>query len=64
MPIKPKYIKQLGGVLLDRYPESFDTDFDSNKQTVASLTNVESKTVRNRVAGYITRKLADQFESA
>ena len=64
MPIKPKYIKQLGGVLLDRYPESFDTDFDSNKETVASLTNVESKTVRNRVAGYITRKLADRVESA
>ena len=64
MPIKPKYIKQLGGVLLDRYTESFDTDFDINKQTVASLTNVESKTVRNRVAGYITRKLADQVESA
>ncbi|MDR9412439.1 MAG: 30S ribosomal protein S17e [Haloquadratum sp.] len=64
MPIKPKYIKQIGGVLLDRYPDSFDTDFDRNKETVTSLTNVESKTVRNRVAGYITRKLADQVESA
>ena len=56
MAIKPKYIKQLGNVLLERYPDSFNTDFETNKESVTTLTNVESKGVRNRIAGYITRK--------
>ena len=56
MAIKPKYIKQLGNVLLERYPDSFNTDFETNKESVTALTTVESKGVRNRIAGYITRK--------
>ncbi|MFB6284480.1 MAG: 30S ribosomal protein S17e [Halobacteria archaeon] len=55
MPIKPAYIKKIGKELLDRYPEVFTGDFESNKEKVNQLTNVESKTVRNRIAGYITR---------
>ncbi|WP_299332984.1 MULTISPECIES: 30S ribosomal protein S17e [unclassified Haloplanus] len=58
MAIKPKYVKQLGGLLLERYPEAFNADFETNKESVSKLTNVESKGVRNRIAGYITRKNA------
>jgi len=58
MAIKPKYIKQLANVLLERYPQSFNTDFETNKESVSTLTNVESKGVRNRIAGYITQKKA------
>jgi len=60
MAIKPKYVKQLGSVLLERYPESFNRDFETNKESVDALTNVESKGVRNRIAGYITRKKAGE----
>ena len=56
MAIKPKYIKQLATILLEQYPESFNTEFETNKESVETLTTVESKGVRNRVAGYITRK--------
>ncbi|MFC6613832.1 30S ribosomal protein S17e [Halopenitus salinus] len=56
MAIKPKYIKQLGNVLLEEYPDSFNTDFETNKDSVEALTTVESKGVRNRIAGYVTRK--------
>jgi Ribosomal protein S17E len=59
MAIKPKYIKQLGTVLLEQHPESFNEEFDTNKDSVEVLTNVESKGVRNRIAGYITRKKAN-----
>ena len=55
MPIKPGYIKKIGRELMERYPEVFDTDFEANKEAVTELTNVESKTVRNRIAGYVTR---------
>ncbi|QLG62730.1 30S ribosomal protein S17e [Halorarum salinum] len=56
MPIKPKYVKQLATMLLEEYPQSFNRDFETNKESVTALTNVESKAVRNRIAGYITRK--------
>jgi small subunit ribosomal protein S17e len=56
MPIKPKYVKQTANLLIERYPQSFNTDFETNKESVNALTNIESKGVRNRVAGYITRK--------
>jgi len=56
MAIKPAYIKKIGNALLERYPEAFDADFERNKDIVDEFTNVESKNVRNRIAGYITRK--------
>ncbi|MFB6234621.1 MAG: 30S ribosomal protein S17e [Halopenitus sp.] len=56
MAIKPKYIKQLGNALLERYPDAFNTDFETNKESVEKLTTVESKGVRNRIAGYVTTK--------
>jgi small subunit ribosomal protein S17e len=64
MAIKPKYIKQLGNVLLERYPDSFNTDFETNKESVTALTTVESKGVRNRIAGYVTRKKSNDAQAA
>lgn len=59
MPIKPAYIKNIGNELMERYPDVFTEDFESNKDKVTELTNVESKTVRNRIAGYVTRHSGD-----
>lgn len=58
MPIKPAYIKKIAVKLLERYPEAFSDEFERNKESVSELTNIESKGVRNRVAGYVTRKKA------
>jgi small subunit ribosomal protein S17e len=56
MAIKPAYVKKTGTILMERYPEAFGHDFEHNKELVTELTNIESKGVRNRVAGYVTRK--------
>ena len=56
MAIKPAYIKNIARELLERYPDAFSTDFEQNKESVQRLTNIESKEVRNRVAGYVTRR--------
>lgn len=56
MPIKPAYIKKIGNLLLERYPDAFTSDFDHNKEVIGEVTNVDSKGVRNRIAGYVTRK--------
>jgi small subunit ribosomal protein S17e len=57
MGIKPSYIKSIGTGLLEKHGEYFSNDFDENKPAVSKLTTIESKDVRNRVAGYITRKV-------
>lgn len=56
MAIKPDYVKKTGSILLERYPNAFTKDFNQNKDSVQKLTNIGSKGVRNRIAGYVTRK--------
>ncbi len=53
--VRPSFIKTTARKLLEMYPDQFTTDFEENKKKVAELTNITSKRVRNRVAGYITR---------
>jgi len=55
--VKPAYIKKIALRLLKTYPEIWTGNFDTNKKLVQELTNVRSKRVRNRIAGYITRKV-------
>jgi small subunit ribosomal protein S17e len=57
MGIKPSYIKSMGNELLVKQREHFSNNFDENKQQLGSSVAVESKRVRNRIAGYITRKI-------
>jgi len=56
MAIKPAYVKKTATILMEEYPDAFGPDFEHNKELVMELTNVESKSVRNRIAGYVTRK--------
>ncbi|RLE66279.1 MAG: 30S ribosomal protein S17e [Thermoprotei archaeon] len=53
--VRPLYIKRAARKLLSLYPDKFTDNFEHNKQMVAELTDIRSKTLRNRVAGYITR---------
>jgi small subunit ribosomal protein S17e len=40
---------------MKEYKEEFGTDFEENKKKVGLLTDVESKSMRNKIAGYIAR---------
>ena len=55
--IRPNYIKSLADQLLEEHGDAFTTDFTQNKENVTRYTNIESKVIRNRVAGYIVRSL-------
>lgn len=63
MAIKPAYVKKTATILMERYPKAFSTDFEHNKELVSELTNIESKSVRNRIAGYVTRKQSRPVEA-
>jgi len=47
-------VKKIARELVERFPDKFTTDFENNKKLVDTFTNVSSKKLRNRVAGYIT----------
>ena len=57
MGIKPSYIKSLGTELVNKQRENFSNNFEENKQQLVKSAIIGSKRVRNRVAGYITRKI-------
>jgi small subunit ribosomal protein S17e len=48
-------VKRVARELVERFPDKFTTDFETNKKLVETLTNISSTKVRNRVAGYATR---------
>jgi len=57
MGIKPSYIKTLGTELVNKQREHFSNNFEENKQQLGKSAVIGSKRVRNRIAGYITRKI-------
>ena len=53
--IRPAVIKRVARELVEKYPDKFTSDFNTNKELVAKYTNVQTKKVRNLLAGYVTR---------
>ncbi len=53
--IRPTYIKRVARELVRVYPDVFTVDFEHNKRKVGELTDVSTRVMRNRIAGYVTR---------
>jgi small subunit ribosomal protein S17e len=53
--IRPTYIKRVAVELVSRFPEQFTDDYQHNKEMVSKLTDVRSISMRNKIAGYVTR---------
>ena len=53
-------IKRISTELLQKHPEKFGLEFDSNKKALNDLAIVRSKVLRNELAGYITLHLRKQ----
>ena len=58
--IRQTYIKSTVDALLRQHPGEFTNDFNTNKAIVEKLTGTDSKALRNRVAGYVTRKVSSK----
>lgn len=46
--------------LVDQLPDQFSDDFNANKLAVDEYTNIDSKIMRNRIAGYIAKLLENK----
>ncbi|MHA2405247.1 MAG: 30S ribosomal protein S17e [Candidatus Hermodarchaeia archaeon] len=53
--VRTVLVKRLSRELVERYSDSFSTDFDRNKEVVDELLTNTTKRLRNRIAGYVTR---------
>lgn len=56
MTVEATDVIEIGDDLLERYPDFFTEDFGTNKHLVSELFESPSVHLRNRVAGYLTRK--------
>lgn len=61
--IKQTYLKRVAKNLMAEYPEQFNTDFDNNKKKVQELSTVRSKSIRNKIAGYLSRVMKQKSVS-
>ena len=55
--VKNAVIKNIGNNLIEAHPNKFNDNFEKNKETVDSFLSVESKSMRNKIAGYITHEM-------
>jgi len=57
-------VKRVSRELLRKYPDRFSGEFESDKQAVNELVITQSKRLRNRIAGYVTRLKVVEAERA
>jgi small subunit ribosomal protein S17e len=55
--VKNVFIKNLAKRLIEKYPDKFTKDFDKNKDELDRLIRLESKKIRNKVAGYLVHQI-------
>jgi small subunit ribosomal protein S17e len=48
-------IKRLAETLYEKFKDQIELDFSKNKELVKKYVDVNSKKIRNRIAGYLTR---------
>ena len=53
--IKTTLIKRVTYQILEEHRDKFKDNFENNKKILADLADIESKKIRNAIAGYITR---------
>lgn len=61
--VRPDFIKRVSKELIIRYPQGFTQDFESNKKVLPNYATIQSKHVRNRIAGYITHLVKFETET-
>jgi small subunit ribosomal protein S17e len=52
--VRPVFIKKISKELVSKYAGVFTDNFDTNKQLINQYLILQSKLVRNRIAGYVT----------
>ena len=62
--VRPVFIKKISHELMKKYSDLFTLDFDENKKLLDEFVIIQSRLVRNRIAGYITHLKKVEKEQA
>lgn len=54
--IRTRYVKLKTEKIMNKYGDMFGGDFEENKEKLKKVAEIGSKTLRNKIAGYITKK--------
>ena len=60
--IKTQLIKRIAIKLFDKHKPELKDNFEQNKQIVGQVTDIQSKKLRNNLAGYLTRLVKNNEE--
>jgi len=60
--IRTAFVKRIAKELVENSPGKFALDFEENKKLVEKLSTVNTKHLRNKIAGYITRLIRQQSQ--
>ena len=60
--IKTQIVKRYAKLLLEKFPDKFTDDFESNKRVLMELAEIRSTKLRNQLAGYITRLMTKRIK--
>jgi len=52
--IRPSHIKRISKKILETYGNLIEDDFEKNKALLEQILKLQSKKIRNRIAGYLT----------
>ena len=52
--VRNETIKKFARSIIEKYPERFTKDFESNKKLLDEVADIQSKKLRNQIAGYVT----------
>ena len=55
--IKTMLVKRVTNELVKEHNHSFKKDFNENKKIVSQFAEIQSKKLRNMIAGYVTRQM-------
>jgi small subunit ribosomal protein S17e len=53
--VRTETVKRAARELIERFPEKFTNEYETNKAAVNEVLKAPSKKLRNRIAGYVTR---------
>ena len=58
--IKQRFIKNTAKALIKKNPDKFSTSFEKNKEYLKELNVIESRSVRNKIAGYAAIRIKNK----
>lgn len=58
--IKTTLVKRSAEDFLEKYPDRFKSKFKTNKEILGEVSEISSKKLRNKIAGYLARLIKIQ----